>query len=171
MYLALVALGLCVTYAVLFFFFPLFFREPLRRLSLRSLSSIAVATLFYAIIVKLSYDISDVEIGNRILHAFGGGFVAFFVCFRAAADSRVSSSRFQFFTLSFLIVSALGIVNEIAEYTLQNFAGFFFATTANDTWLDLISNSVGALIAALCFVPFFVPDTRPSPDLQKQASL
>ncbi len=53
------------------------------------------------------------ELSNRVLHVFGGGFLAFLICFLAALDSRVRIRRFQFFLFSFLIVIALGVANEI----------------------------------------------------------
>ena len=49
---------------------------------------------------------------------------------------------------------SLGVANEIMEFILQNYAGFTFSTSINDTWYDLTSNVVGSIISALCFLPF-----------------
>jgi hypothetical protein len=37
---------------------------------------------------------------------------------------------------------------------MQTFFNVGFAGNVNDTWLDLLSNVVGALLSAACFVPF-----------------
>ena len=154
MYLLVIILGMCLVSFVLFFLFPLFFKQtlpPLKYLSVRSLGLILLLSL---IIMTLSVNIADRELNNRIIHTFGGGFLTFFICFLAVKDTRISITKFQFFVLSFLIVTALGVMNEIAEFVLQNYAQFAFARNVNDTWFDLTSNAAGALIASVCFVPF-----------------
>jgi hypothetical protein len=93
------------------------------------------------------------EFSNRVLHAYGGGFMAFLVCFLVVRDSKLSLTKFQFFIFSFLIVAALGVANEILEFFLQNYAGMIFSSHINDTWYDLMSNTIGSLIATVCFVP------------------
>lgn len=102
----------------------------------------------------VSSKISDLELGNRIIHAFGGGFLAYLVCFFAVKDDRIKIDSVKFFIFSFMLVMTLGIGNEIAEYFLQNYLNFSAAPSINDTWLDLMSNIAGTLIAALCFTPF-----------------
>lgn len=154
MYVFLVALGYCVAYLFLFFLYPLFFKNIVSTVTWRSLYSVAYVIFLYIFISLISTNISDVDLSNRILHIFGGGFLSFFVCFLVVKDTGLRITKFRFFTFSFLIVVALGVGNEIFEYFLQNYSSLSFAKTANDTWMDLISNCVGALIAAACFVPF-----------------
>lgn len=69
-------------------------------------------------------------------------------------DSTLSISRFQFLTLSMLLVTAMGVGNEILEFFLQNY--FYLISSQNplDTWLDLISNTLGIITGALIFTPF-----------------
>jgi hypothetical protein len=102
----------------------------------------------------VSFRVTDWELGNRLLHIFGGGFLSFLICFFAVKDSELSISSFQFFSFSFLLVITLGVGNEILEFFLQNYAHFSFAQNVNDTWLDLISNAFGAIIAMACLTPF-----------------
>ncbi len=113
--------------------------------------AIVVAMLIVVILVP------DPALSNRIQHAFAGGFAAFLVCYLAVRDLNISINKFQFFVFSSLIVTALGVGNELAEFIFQEYIPIFpfqFAETPIDTWLDLVSNSVGVIVGALCFTPF-----------------
>jgi hypothetical protein len=102
----------------------------------------------------IAFSIPNPELGNRILHGFGGGFMALLAFFLAVKDTNIKLRKFQFFFFSLAVVAALGVANEILEFFLQNYVGLIFAESINDTWYDLISNTVGSLIAALLFLPF-----------------
>jgi Sec-independent protein secretion pathway component TatC len=154
MYLILISVSLCILYFVLFFIFPELFNQERRKIESSSFVSILLILLLSFLGYFIAFNISDTELSNRFLHGFGGGFMAFLVCFLIVRDTRLKINKFQFFVLSILIVTALGATNEILEFFLQNYVGFVFATTINDTWLDLISNAVGSLLATGCFVPF-----------------
>ena len=80
--------------------------------------------------------------------------MAIVVCFLAIKDSGVRVRKFQFLIISILVATALGVMNEILEFFLQNYFGFISSATVNDTWLDLISNTVGILIATTILTPF-----------------
>ncbi len=159
MYLLFVTISLCFSYLVLYYIFPLFFNNFFIPFKLKSLYSIGYIILFSFAVYTLSYAIPNQDVSNRILHVFGGGFLAFFTCFLIVKDSKLQIQKFQFFLFSFLIVVTLGVGNEIVEFILQNYFNFISAPTVNDTWLDLISNICGALIAAICFVPFVKKDS------------
>ncbi len=155
LYLYTITFGLCVSYFILFFLFPYFFNGVRgARLSYKSLLSIVIICLISFVSCYIALRIHDKEIGNRILHIFGGGFTAFLVCFLAARDSGIRLKKFQFFLFSFLVVIALGVLNEVIEFLLQYCFDIISAKTPVDTWLDLNSNIVGILIASVCFVPF-----------------
>ncbi len=154
MYVFVVALGLCVMYFVLSYSLARFFEWEKPRFSFRaSLRSIALIFLVACAVFVAMNAVEDRQIANRIEHAFGGGFLAFLVCYLVARDVGRPITRFQFFVLSFLVVTALGVANEIFEFVAQNYLGLVVAKTLNDTWLDLISNTVGACIGAAIFVP------------------
>lgn len=155
LYLLTITFGFCISYLVLVFLLPYFFDNTRRiRISYRSIISIVVICLVSYLTMALALSIHDKEIGNRLLHVFGGGFTAFLVCFLAVRDSGLRIRKFQFFLISFLIVTFLGVVNEVIEFFLQYYFNFISASRAIDTWLDLTSNIVGALIASICMVPF-----------------
>lgn len=153
-YLLLITIGLCLVYVLFYFLFPLFFKNTAVSLNRRSLHSIIYIIICSFLVYAASIRIADQELSNRILHVFGGGFLSFLICFFAVKDSKLSIGRFQFFLFSFLVVISLGVVNEILEFFLQNYMHFTFAPNINDTWLDLMSNAVGALLAAACLTPF-----------------
>lgn len=168
MYLIAITLCLCIGYFVLMQAFRLFFQGKIenvskgdqRSVSLPSTSastgiSIAIIVILSFIGYYIAFSIPDFEWSNRFLHAFGGGFMAFLVCYLAARNSGVPMNKFQFFVLSALTVIALGVANEIMEFIMQNYAGMNFTTTINDTWLDLISNTIGLLVAAIILTPCF----------------
>jgi hypothetical protein len=83
------------------------------------------------------------EIANRLLHSIGGGVLAFFIYYFAMTDSNTKVKALQFFTLGVLIVSALGVVNELFELFAATYFHMEFSTNRLDTWLDLLSNTVG----------------------------
>lgn len=161
MYPLLMTAAMFVAYLGLHFVMPYFFKgyfAPLNKSAWRSLFYIGIVSF---VANGISIAINDPELGNRVLHAFGGGFLAFMTCYLVVKDSRLAIYRFQFFLFAFMAVISLGVANEIMEYFGQNYAGQLFAPNINDTWLDLISNCVGALIAAVCFVPL-VKSASPS---------
>lgn len=155
-YLLVVTIGMAVFYFLSYYFFYFFFKNSKPpTLAIQT----AIRSLFYIVAFSLavyfiSYNIPSLSWGNRIIHTFGGGFLAYLTCFLAVKDSRLKIGRIRFFIFSALLVVALGVFNEIAEFVLQNYFNFWAAPTINDTWLDLISNSVGILLSAICFTPF-----------------
>lgn len=154
MYVFFVAFGLSVMYFVLSYCLARFFEweRPTfpRGRTARSLLFIFLGASLVFIVMNI---VEDRQIANRIEHAFGGGFLAFLVCYLVARDMGRPITRFQFFVLSFLVVTALGVANEILEFIAQEYFGVYFAKNLNDTWLDLISNTIGAGIGATVFVP------------------
>lgn len=154
MYLVAITLSLCISYFALFFISPFFFENRLPKIGLKSLVSVVLIFILSFLGYFIAFNIQDPEIGNRFLHGFGGGFTALLVCFLAVKDSNLQIRKFQFTIFSLLVVTALGVANEILEFFLQNYTGIVFSTSVNDTWLDLISNTVGMLIAVISFTPF-----------------
>jgi hypothetical protein len=154
MYIAAITLSLCLLYFFLLFMYWRFFfgkKAVVPRGALRSIMLIALLSVCSFAVV---YAIPDRVLANRFQHAIGGGFIAFIVCFLLVRDSKLPINKYQFFIFSFLVVNALGVANEILEFFLDFFINVEFAPTINDTWLDLISNNVGIILAALMTVPF-----------------
>lgn len=157
LYLAGLSYVYAAVYLALFFGVPAFFNEPLPKLRRRSMFSIIYIVILYlaALSVGILITIFHPELGNRILHAVGGGVLAIVTCFFAIKDSGLKIKPFQFFVIGILVATFLGVGNEIAEYLLQNYFGIISAESINDTWLDLVSNTIGATLAAVSLSPFF----------------
>lgn len=154
MYLLLITAGLVTSYFGISYLLSYFFeqrRPQFGRRTVMSLVVISAASLLGYIIVL---NIPNPELANRILHGYGGGFLAFLVCFLSVQDCKIKLTTFQFIVMSVLIVTALGVMNEILEFILQNYFALNFSDTINDTWFDLVSNSAGILAAVILLVPF-----------------
>lgn len=150
-------MGFILTYFILYkILFPILFEKPLLPLGKGTILSFLIIIVLSLINYFFIISFLNIEsgIGNRLLHAFGGAFIAFLVCFLVVKDGKLDISKFQFFIISLLMVTALGVVNEIYEFILQNYFDKIAAATVDDTWLDLISNTVGILVAGICFIPF-----------------
>jgi hypothetical protein len=147
MYLLMITVCLCLTYVGLLFVLPAFFNVGKGSFSNFRLTSILYIVLVSTVGYLVSFSINDSELSNRFLHGFGGGYMAFFTCFLATRDSRVSVGRLRFIFLSVLLVTSLGVANELLEFFLQSNTHFVAATSIEDTWRDLMSNSVGLLFA------------------------
>jgi hypothetical protein len=154
MYLLFITLGLCLSYFIFYYLLFMFVsvsNEKFGKKTIYSLVGVFIASLIIYIIV---FNISDLVLGNRLLHTFGGGFLGVLVCFLVVKDKKIDLTKLQFFVLSLLLVTFLGVLNEILECVLQNYFGIISADSINDTWFDLISNTVGLLLAGIFFVPF-----------------
>jgi len=154
LYLFAITVGLGVIYVVLLFFLPALFNLPRRAwraIDLWPIGPIIIVSLFGYLVASF---MPDLEVSNRFIHGFGGGFMATLVCFFAVRVSQLGLNRFQFFFIAALIVSTLGVGNEVLEFFLQKYTTLPFAQSIDDTWLDLVSNTVGLLIGLAIFTPF-----------------
>jgi len=120
LYLTFITLALCVGYFILLKLFPYFFAQKVLPQRRSPWFPLAYIVLFSALVYAANFLIPDPELANRILHIFGGGFLAFSVCFFAVRDSGVYISKFQFFLFSVLIVLALGTANELLEFSKES---------------------------------------------------
>lgn len=154
MYIFAIGLAFCVSYFILAYLFALFFEKPLPRFSRKSLYSLAAIFVASIITYLIVHPIPDPELANRVQHALGGGVLAVLTCYLIVRDTQLPLSRFQFFALSFLVATSLGVANELLESVLQNHFHFVIAETVDDTWLDLWSNTIGAFLGVTYFVPF-----------------
>jgi hypothetical protein len=152
-YLIAITVGLCVTYVTLLNVLPLFFGKKQSALQYGSYKSIVGIITLSLLGYGLTLSIDDPELANRFLHAYGGGFMAFFTCFCAARDAHRGITRLQLCIFAFLVVGMLGIMNEIIEYVLHVYGHIVFVEDMFDTSLDLISNTIGSIVALILFAP------------------
>jgi len=147
-----IVVGLCVSYFALALLFAFFFENRMPQFTGRAVMSVCIIAFCATLAFILAAVIPDTEFGNRIQHAFGGGFVTYLICYLAVRDSNVRVDRLHFAIFALLIVTAMGVANELLEFFLQTHTAGVFADNPLDTWRDLASNSVGALIAACVFL-------------------
>lgn len=106
---------------------------------------LAVGVVF-GVLAVLSYDVFSDLVANWILHSVGGGAVTALTYFYFKAHVRPKWSWRVDAVMLFMLVSALGLINELAEYAyeLAHLGTMSFDT--HDTWRDLVANSAGALL-------------------------
>src|SRR4051812_34545339 len=97
--LSLVPIGLliCISYIPLSYLFAYFFNHSKPTFNRRAWRSIADAAMLYAVVALIVWLIPSIWWGNRIQHGFGGGFLAFFVCYRVSRDLNLSIEPLRFF--------------------------------------------------------------------------
>ena len=95
MYLVFMTLSLCVTYFVIFNYSPLFFNTSAVKISSKSFKSVAFIASLSLLGYLIAFNIPDLELSNRFLHGFGGGFMAFLVCFLAIKDSKLPIKKLK----------------------------------------------------------------------------
>ena len=132
--------------------FTLFFEKASTPQARKAFHSLTFVVVMLAVAFFISHLITDFWWSNRIQHALGGGATVFFLCWRIVGDAELRISKMQTFIFCFLIVTALGVGNELVEYVMQHWSVFVFAQTVDDTWLDLWSNAIGALISGVFLV-------------------
>lgn len=138
-----------VTYGTLFALLPLFFGQPIPRPTRSSVYSvvlliIAIEVAFYLVDAFLLPPLS-----NRVLHMVGGGMLAYFLYYCVMNDLKISVPRVQFFMLGFMVVTTLGVANELLELVLHVTRLRVFPIIDIDTWLDLANNTSGAIVAGV----------------------
>ena len=153
MSLAPIGVSITLSYIPVYFLFGYFFAPTVPPLSRRSLYSLLGAAALFALAAVAVYLVPNVWWGNRVQHAFGGGFVILFICYRAAVDAQLDIARLKFVIFSAFIVTALGVCNELIELTLQTYTHYVFSSTVTDTWFDLASNTVGLALGSVVFAP------------------
>ncbi len=115
--------------------------------------SFTLILLFSVAIFSIVFLIKDPELANRFQHAIAGGFLAMLISYLALKDSKVKINKLQMILLSILIVTFLGVLNEIAEFLGEIFTSLVFADNIYDTWYDLTSNLFGIILGCV-FVLF-----------------
>lgn len=162
MYHLALAAGLCLAYVALAYAFAWFFAGARARLTAAQVLRAIVPIAFVVVTADaVSIAIVDWQLSNRVLHIFGGGFAGFLTCALAARDAGLSIGRLRLIAIAALIVTFMGVANELLEFALQQYAHFRFAAGPLDTWFDLASNTVGIALGAALFT-WLVPRRSPS---------
>src|SRR4051812_24709864 len=114
MYHFALALGLSLSYLAFYYGFPWLFGAPRPPLGERNWHSALIIGVFALGSLWISLHIHhDRQLANRVLHVLGGGAAGFLACFLAARDAGLALGRLRFFVFAALVVTALGVGNEL----------------------------------------------------------
>lgn len=156
-YLFFISLSLGASYFFLSLVFSKLFSQPLPDRSLNKLYPFSIIMFLSLAISAVTHEMPT-GIDNRLLHALGGGFLVILVCFLALKNLQSGISRFQFIVISALTATAFGVANELLEFFLQYYFDLVANAGLNDTWLDLLSNTIGIIVALFILTPFYRQD-------------
>jgi ABC-type uncharacterized transport system fused permease/ATPase subunit len=137
-----------ILYILLTFAFQFIFNNKINKNSLEK-KSFFIILILGIIIFSIVFLIKDSELANRFQHAIAGGFLAMLISYLAFKDSQVEINKLQIILLSALVVTFLGVLNEILEFIIQINTNLVFADNLNDTWLDLTSNFFGIMLGSI----------------------
>lgn len=112
----------------------------------------AAAILVQAAASIISLVIPDRVTGNFFYHAVGGGVTTALLYIYLLRTYRQRYSWRVEVALLYGFVSALGVMNELAEYAGEFVIRVgFFSWDSHDTWRDLTANTLGAISAWLIY--------------------
>jgi hypothetical protein len=139
---------ICLSYIALSYLFTYFFESRAPRFHVSDIYAILGVAVYLLVVFYVTRHIPNDFWANRFLHAFGGGFAAYIICYLVARAQHLHVGPIKFLVFSCMVVTSLGVANELMELFLQINTHLVFADSITDTWLDLLSNSVGILLAA-----------------------
>ncbi len=130
---------------------------------------LVAALVVQTLSIFLSLAVSDPIVGNFLYHAIGGGVTSCLLFIYLIKTYEVHVSWRVELVLLYCFVSALGVMNELAEYAGEFFVGTgSFSWDAHDTWRDLVANTAGAVLAWLAYrVCSALVSSRQNSSLQK----
>ncbi len=119
-----------------------------RQVDLRKYWRWIVAALLVQALSGIAFAVIGGVVGNFIYHAVGGGIMTtLFFIYLLKTYAIQMSWRVELVVL-YAFVSALGVINELAEYAAEFFIGVgTLSWDSHDTWRDLVANTSGALLA------------------------
>ncbi|MEA4910619.1 MAG: hypothetical protein VB048_07585 [Bacteroidaceae bacterium] len=137
-----------ILYVMLNYAFQFIFKGKINKKTLKKKSFLII--LFSGIFIfSIVFFIKDPEFANRVQHAIAGGFLTMLISYLSFKDSEVKLNKLQILILTALIVTFLGVLNEIFEFFVQMNTSLVFALSVNDTWLDLTANSFGIILGSV----------------------
>src|SRR6185436_4795516 len=129
LYLVFISSCMLAAYFVLYILFCFFFKNHFSLPTSKSIKSVLLVVVLSIVFELISESIPNKALSNRFLHAFGGGFLTYIVCYLVALDAKIKVTKFQFFVFSFMVVMTLGVGNEIFEYFLQMNSNLVFSAS------------------------------------------
>jgi glycopeptide antibiotics resistance protein len=137
-----------------------------RKVSAKRYWKWVAATLVLQLVTGFTSGLAGDKLGNIILHAVGGGVVSLLLFTYLIKTYDVRYNWRVEVVLLFCFVSALGVLNELAEFAGELLHLGVYSFDTQDTWRDLAANTVGALLAwgvIKVYTAVFIPAKAVSP--------
>lgn len=100
-------------------------------------------------LISLSLGNSHPLLANIELHSVGGGVVSACAFFYLSRTFKLRVNYRLELVLVFSLAAGMGVLNEISEFVMELLHLGIFSMDTHDTWRDLTSNSVGAIVGWL----------------------
>jgi hypothetical protein len=108
---------------------------------------IAGAITFQLLAELISANFSDQFIGNILLHTIGGGVTSSCLFFYLIRTFTIKVNWRLELGMLFLAISALGVLNELWEFSFELLHLGKYSFDTHDTWRDLASNTFGGILS------------------------
>lgn len=132
-----------------------------RRVSFTKYWKYVGAALLIQVIASVAFELIGGKTGNFIYHAVGGGVVSTLLFIYLQKTYSVKFSWQVQLVLLYAFVSALGVLNELAEYAYEIAGLGTLSFDSHDTWRDLVANTSGAILAwAIYRICIYIADQR-----------
>lgn len=105
-----------------------------------------IAALVAVVCAIIIHSVFNSVVSNFILHALGGGVASSLLYFYVKYSLNLRLVWKLDLLALFAFVSALGCLNEIAEYALDTLQVSQFSMDRKDTWRDIVANTSGAAV-------------------------
>lgn len=109
------------------------------------------AALVIQVIASIAFEVIGGKAGNFIYHAVGGGAVSTLLFIYLLKTYSLKFNWRVELVLLYAFVSALGVMNELAEYAYEMLGLGTLSFDSHDTWRDLVANTSGAVLAWILY--------------------
>ena len=113
---------------------------------------IAAAVIFPLVGSLLDLSLGG-KVGNFMLHAVGGGITSALIFKYLSNRLSIRLNWRLGLAALFMFTSALGVLNELAEFAAELLNLGIFTLDRQDTWRDFVANTSGAILAWLIIKP------------------
>lgn len=109
----------------------------------------AAAAIIFPLIGSLLDMAYGGKVGNFMLHAVGGGITSALIFKYLSNLLNIRLNWRLSLAALFMFTSALGVLNELAEFAAELLNLGIFTYDRQDTWRDMVANTSGAVLAWL----------------------
>lgn len=108
--------------------------------------------IFSFIAVFFAINAPNARLGNFLYHLIGGGILSGLATIAIISNLKTRLHSLLISIIVFASVCSFGVLNELAEFGVENLGYATFTYDRHDTWRDLLANSVGGLLVTGTYV-------------------